>query len=53
MNEYGKCPYCGGKLTKDGKACFSEGLRQRYYCRTCHRTTTKPVQQVALEETRK
>ena len=45
---YGLCPFCEHRLTKGGFAnSVTLGKRQRYYCRGCHRHTTKPDYKVA------
>jgi len=40
-----KCPHCGSdKLVKAGKGMVSGySVAQRYLCKVCRRSTTKPV----------
>lgn len=47
--ENGRCPFCSSlRLHKSGVVYVKDGTRQRFYCRTCHRTTTKPRLQLDL-----
>lgn len=37
------CPYCrSSRMIKRGKSYFKDGVRQRYECMKCRKTTTKP-----------
>jgi len=48
--EYGRCPSCGSDhVVKAGKYDRGKkGMEQRYLCKSCHRFTTKPIQQLEL-----
>lgn len=48
--ECGRCPNCGSDhLVKAGKYNRGQkGVEQRYLCKSYHKFTTKPVQQLEL-----
>lgn len=48
------CPNCGSdRVVKAGKYNRGQkGVEQRYLCKSCHRFTTKPVQQLELIKSR-
>jgi ssDNA-binding Zn-finger/Zn-ribbon topoisomerase 1 len=52
--EHGRCPNCGSdRVVKAGKYNRGQkGMEQRYLCKSCHRFTTKPIQQLELIKSR-